>query len=121
MTDRPTPDPYVAHCPSRALLEVIGDKWTLLLMPALAEGPKRNGELKRRIEGISQKMLTQTLRGLEENGLVRRIDFQQVPPRVEYQLTDLGRSLGVLVSQMDDWVVDNYYATIDAAGLRHDK
>ena len=108
MAKPPIADPYSEDCPSRRIFNLIGNKWTLLLLPVLAEGPKRNGELMRRIEGISQKMLTQTLKGLEEHGLVVRRDYQEVPPRVDYRLTPLGRSLSDLADQVDGWVVDNY-------------
>ena len=109
--NRPTPDPYLAECPSRKLIDVIGNKWVLLVFPLLYKGPKRSSELLREIEGISQKMLTQTLRLLEENGLVERRDYHEVPPKVDYRLTELGKSLGVLIAEVDDWVVDNFYAT----------
>ena len=83
----------------------------LLLMPLLGAGPKRNSELMRAVQGISQKMLTQTLRELEERRLVVRRDFGEVPPRVEYELTALGRSLARVVNVLDQWVVDNYHQT----------
>ncbi|MGB3469876.1 MAG: helix-turn-helix domain-containing protein [Erythrobacter sp.] len=110
----PIPDPYNANCPSRLLLSDIADKWTLLLLPLLAQGPQRTGELKRKAEGISQKMLTQTLRTLEQNGLVERRDYQTVPPKVDYRLTRLGRSLSDLLAQIDDWVVANYVEVREA-------
>ncbi len=103
------PDPWNAACPSREVLSIIGDKWALLVLPVLAEGAKRNGELMRRLDGISQKMLTHTLRDLERNGIVARQDFQEVPPHVEYQLTALGESLGRVVGALDRWVVSNYW------------
>lgn len=99
----PAPNVYAEACPSRAILELLADKWTLLILPALRRGPVRNGDLMRLIEGVSQKMLTQTLRELERNGLVARIDYQEVPPRVEYALTDLGRSLSEAVRRLDGW------------------
>ena len=98
---------YAEACPSRAILELIADKWTLLILPALRRGPVRNGDLMRMIGGVSQKMLTQTLRELERNGLVLRVDHQEVPPRVEYQLTDLGRSLSETVRKLDGWAEAN--------------
>lgn len=101
--DPPRADVYAEACPSRAILELIADKWTLLIMPALRRGPMRNGDLMRLIGGVSQKMLTQTLRELERNGLVRRIDHMEVPPRVEYELTELGRSLADTVRKLDGW------------------
>lgn len=98
---------YAEACPSRAVLELIADKWTLLIMPALRSGPMRNGDLMRMIGGVSQKMLTQTLRELERNGLVNRIDHLEVPPRVEYELTTLGRSLAETIRKLDGWAEAN--------------
>lgn len=86
-------DPYVHDCPSRRLLDRIGDRWTVLLIGTLEDGPMRFSQLSRRVDGISQKMLTQTLRSLEADGLVVRTAYPEIPPRVEYELTDLGRSL----------------------------
>jgi DNA-binding HxlR family transcriptional regulator len=108
MSIRPAPNPLHLACPSRRLIELIGDKWALLVMPALKDGPKRNGELIRLIEGISQKMLTQTLRALEEAGLVERQVFEVVPPHVEYRLTPLGRSLGETLKGLDRWMEANW-------------
>jgi len=105
-----TPDPWNADCPSRELLALIGDKWVLLLLPKLAQSPKRNGELMRALGGISQKMLTQTLRAMERDGLIARRDFGEVPPRVEYELTELGRSLAAPVAALDRWVVERFRA-----------
>lgn len=102
------PNPWDAACPSRELLRLIGDKWVLLLMPKLASGPKRNGELMRLLDGVSQKMLTQTLRDMERNGLVTRRSFGEVPPRVEYDLTKMGRSLAKPVATLDQWVVSHF-------------
>ncbi len=83
-----------AGCESRRVLDLIADKWTTLVIYALGQnGTRRFGELNRDIEGISQKMLTQTLRRLERDGLVRRKVYPEVPPRVEYALTELGASL----------------------------
>lgn len=80
-------------CPSRQVLDRIADKWTSLAIYALSDGTMRYGELERRIGGISQKMLTQTLRSLEDDGLVERKIYPVVPPHVEYSLTPLGRTL----------------------------
>lgn len=107
-------DVYSASCPSRVALELIGSKWALLIVPLLDEGPVRNGEFMRRIEGISQKMLTQTLRELERNGLVERIDYQTVPPHVEYQLTALGRSLSRTLVVVDQWAEANIARLVSA-------
>ncbi len=83
-------DPY---CPSRLVLDRIADKWTALIIQILAHGTKRYVQLQREIGGISQKMLTQTLRSLERDGLVQRTIYPVVPPKVEYNLTRLGRTL----------------------------
>lgn len=107
-------DIYQEACPSRALLELIADKWTLLILPALRAGPVRNGDLMRRIGGVSQKMLTQTLRNLERNGLVKRINHMEVPPRVEYELTDLGRSLSETLRKLGAWV-ESHISEVHAA------
>ena len=82
-----------AQCPSRLVLDRIADKWTALIIQVLAHGTKRYAVLQREIGGISQKMLTQTLRSLERDGLVQRTVYPVVPPKVEYALTRLGRTL----------------------------
>jgi DNA-binding HxlR family transcriptional regulator len=108
------------QCPTRQVLTRIADKWTLLVITLLAEDEKlRFSELRRQIEGISQKMLTQTLRGLERDGLVTRTVYPTVPVTVEYRLTDLGRSLGETVGAIRSWA----YAKMDeieAARERYD-
>lgn len=97
------------------MLDLIGDRWSLLLMLVIAQGVHRNGELKRRVGGISQKMLTQTLRALEANGLVERRDFMTVPPHVEYHLTPLGASLGVeALGPLFEWI-ETRFADVLAA------
>ena len=80
-------------CDSRKVLDRIADKWTALIIHVLSSGTKRHGEMRRQISGVSQKMLTQTLRSLENDGLVKRKVYPVVPPMVEYSLTPLGRSL----------------------------
>lgn len=90
-----------------AVLARIGDKWSVLTVSRLGGGPRRFNELKRDIGGISQRMLTLTLRGLERDGLVTRTVFPTVPPRVDYELTALGRSLLVPVSALGDWALKN--------------
>jgi len=94
-------------CPARYLLTQISGKWSILLIDVLADKNMRNGELIRAIEGISQKMLTQTLRDLENIKLVNRIDMKTVPPHVEYQLSDLGLSLREKICAIDRWIEDN--------------
>lgn len=97
-------DVFTAACPSRMVLGRVSNKWSLLLIDALGKGEMRNGELMRRIEGVSQKMLTQTLRELEEMNLVERHVFDAVPPHVEYRLSPLGELLRTVISQVDRWV-----------------
>jgi DNA-binding HxlR family transcriptional regulator len=93
------------NCMIRQVLDRVGDKWTLNVIHHLADGQKRFMELQREIHGISQRMLTVTLRGLEEDGLVERTIHPVVPPRVDYELTPLGRTLLDLVRQLMDWTV----------------
>jgi DNA-binding HxlR family transcriptional regulator len=107
-------------CPSRQALELISSKWALLIVPALAEEPIRNNELMRRIEGVSQKMLTQTLKDLERNGLVIRTDHQTVPPHVEYRLSPLGRSLSSALVVLDRWA-EQHHHHLQSARLAFDK
>jgi DNA-binding HxlR family transcriptional regulator len=85
------------------ILGRVGDKWTVLVVGYLSDGPMRFSELKRGIGGISQKMLTITLRGLERDGFVTRTVFPSIPPRVDYELTDLGRELRVPVNALGEW------------------
>ena len=95
--------PYRADCPTRHILDRIGDRWTVLIVGALWDGSARFSELRRRIEGISQKMLTQTLRDLERDGLVERTIYAEVPPRVEYALTPLGVTLCKPIASLGEW------------------
>ncbi len=106
-------NPYNMDCPSRDMLDLIGGKWAILILCCLQQGPVRTGALMRQIGGISQKMLTQTLRDLERDGFVERISHPEVPPRVEYRLTDLGRSLSDLARTMEQWVVAHYPAILE--------
>jgi DNA-binding HxlR family transcriptional regulator len=101
-------NPYNRACPSQGILALIGGKWSMLVLCALRSGPRRTHDLKRRLEGVSAKMLTQTLRELERHGIVHRRDFGEVPPRVEYSLTALGSSLAALVINIEEWVTANY-------------
>ena len=98
-------DPFARDCPSRRLLGRIGDRWTVLLIITLTDGPRRFSELLRTVDGISQKMLTQTLRSLEADGLVLRTVHPEIPPRVEYELTELGRSLLEPLGALIDWAL----------------
>src|SRR5262245_32551781 len=102
-----------------SVLGRIGDKWTVLIIVLLGDGSKRFNEIKRRVEGISQRMLTLTLRGLERDGLVKRTVTPTTPPRVDYELTRLGRSLEVPLSGLGQWAADNATA-LDAARAKFD-
>jgi DNA-binding HxlR family transcriptional regulator len=104
---------------SREILSLIAEKWTILVLYALSYGAKRHGELRREIPGISQKMLTQTLRSLERDGLVERKAYDEKPPRVEYTLTPLGEMLGELLKNICVWS-EQHYDKILAARERYD-
>ena len=105
--------------PVRTVMARIADKWSLLTIMTLSDGTKRFSELQRGIEGISQRMLTLTLRGLERDGLVTREVFPTIPPRVEYTLTPLGQSMREPVNALGGWIVNNL-PEIDAARRRFD-
>lgn len=100
-------DPYVSDCPSRRLLDRIGDRWTVLIIGTLEDGPRRFSQIARQVDGVSQKMLTQTLRGLEADGLVLRTVYPEVPARVEYELTALGRSLLEPLGALVTWASEH--------------
>ena len=100
-------DVFLVDCPARRVLELLAEKWALLVVHALSEGTRRTGELRRRVTGVSEKMLIQTLRRLEAHGLVHRTSYAEVPPRVEYELTALGWSLSSVVTALDRWVEAN--------------
>src|SRR5271155_6066287 len=91
----------------REVLNRVGDKWSVLIVQLLADGPKRFSELRRAVEGISQRMLTLTLKGLERDGLGTRTVYPTIPPRVEYELTDLGRTLRKPIQTLARWAQDN--------------
>ena len=97
-------DVYAALCPCRDVLEVLAAKWSALVIGVLEPGPERFGVLQERLEGVSPKVLTRTLRLVEEYGFVTRTVFPAVPPRVEYELTDLGRGAAGPLAQLRDWV-----------------
>jgi DNA-binding HxlR family transcriptional regulator len=95
------------HCPTRQVLDLIADKWTVLIIRRLADGTLRFAQLRRSVDGISQKVLTDTLRNLERDGIVTRRIYASVPPKVEYSLTGLGRSLCHLVEGICAWAEAN--------------
>lgn len=113
------PDVYAEDCPTRQVLDRIGDKWTTLIIGALQDGPRRFSELRREIGGISQKMLTQTLRALERDGLIHRTAYAEVPPRVEYALTPLGETLCAPIEAIRRWAED-HIDEVSAAQQRYD-
>ena len=90
-------------CPVETTLMLIGDKWKVLILRDLINGTRRFGELKKSIGGVSQKVLTAQLRDMEENGLITRQVYAEVPPRVEYSLTELGRSLKPILDALQNW------------------
>lgn len=90
-------------CPVETTLTLISNRWKVLILRDLMEGTKRFGELKRSVGGISQKVLTSQLRAMEENGLLTRKAYAEVPPRVEYTLTETGRSLKPVLNAMGEW------------------
>lgn len=116
---RPSPDPYSAACPSRQLLSRLGEKWAILVINDLADGPKRFGHLRRRLEGVSQKMLTQTLRHLERDGLVHRQVVCDRPIEVSYALTTIGADLLPVVAALKTWT-QRHYVAIEDHNRRHD-
>ena len=113
-------DAFMAECPTRQLLDSVSDKWVGLVLGALGEGPKRHSELARRIAGVSQKMLTQTLRMLERDGLVTRTVTPSVPVRVDYELTSLGRTLLPVMVGIKDWA-EAHMDEVNAARNAYDK
>lgn len=112
-------DPYNRACPSRGLLSGIGELWTVLIVGALADKPQRFTQLRERVDGISFKMLTQTLRALERDGLVTRTAFAETPPRVEYALTPTGHELVAPLHALEVWAT-SHMGGILAARVRFD-
>lgn len=100
-------NPYRADCPTRRILDRIGDRWTVLVVGVLGQGDARFSELRRSVEGVSQKMLTQTLRALERDGLVRRTVHPEVPVRVVYALTPAGETLLGPLRALQDWSIEH--------------
>jgi DNA-binding HxlR family transcriptional regulator len=112
-------DAYLSSCPARQLVDRISDKWVTLILPALADGPQRYSDLSRRIAGVSQKMLTQTLRSLERDGLLTRHVTPSVPVRVDYELTPLGMSLMPLIACIKEWA-ETHMEQVTAARREYD-
>ncbi|WP_327002132.1 helix-turn-helix transcriptional regulator [Dactylosporangium sp. NBC_01737] len=112
-------DAYLRSCPSRGVLDVIGSKWTVLIVGALIDRPMRFGELLRRLDGVTQKSLTQALRQLERDGFVTRTQYPTIPPRVDYELTPLGHRVAGLLGSIRDWAQENLVEVL-AARARYD-
>ena len=105
----------VAECPAvREVLNRVGDKWSVQIVALLGDGPRRFNELRKSIEGLSQRMLTLTLRALERDGLVTRTVFPEIPPRVEYALTRLGVTLLEPITALAEWAADHRTSIQDA-------
>jgi DNA-binding HxlR family transcriptional regulator len=111
-------DVYLRACPSRDVLEMVANKWTALCIGALENGPRRFGDLRRKLDGISQKVLTQTLRGLERDGLVSRT-VSPMPLRVDYALTGLGEGLAGHLAALRRWA-EVHLDEVDGARARYD-
>ena len=110
-----------ANCRAREMIVRVADKWSMYVIHVLASaGPLRFNEIRRRVDGVSQRMLTVTLRGLERDGLVQRSMYPEVPPRVEYALTPLGGTLRDIVGELIDWS-GRHLAEVDRARARYDE
>ena len=112
-------DVYDKNCPTRHMLDRIADKYTVLVMVFLQDTPRRFSELQRMITGVSQKVLTQTLRSLERDGLLTRTVYPEVPPRVEYALTPLGKTLIEPLAALREWAEANIEA-VEVAQMEYD-
>jgi DNA-binding HxlR family transcriptional regulator len=113
------PNAYAAECPTRQILDRVGDKWAVLILLLIRDEPMRFNALRRAIEGISQKMLSQVLKSLERDGLIKRRVFATVPVTVEYSITALGQTLAVAVDPLRDWAEQNLKEVL-AAQRRYD-
>ena len=116
----PPPNPYDPNCPTRLLLDRIGDKWTVLIIGLLLDGPMRFNALRRAIGGVTQKMLSQTLKILERDGLATREVIPGAPVAVEYALTPLGQTLATTIEGLQQWARD-HIAEVAAARARYDR
>ncbi|MGW2637814.1 winged helix-turn-helix transcriptional regulator [Streptomyces sp. NPDC001348] len=112
-------DAFIRECPTNQLLGRLSDKWVSLVVAALSTGPMRYSDLGRKIAGVSPKMLTQTLRTLERDGILSRTVTPSVPVRVDYELTPLGRSLAVLLTAVKDWA-ETHFDEVRTARERYD-
>jgi len=100
-------DVFSENCPSRKVLEIISNKWTILIIQKIAIKTYRFGELTREIGGVSKKVLSETLRSLECNGFIIRKEYDVLPLKVEYSITELGKNLNIILTQISDWAIEN--------------
>lgn len=114
ISDCPQPELFTLNCPTQQILDVIGNKWSVVVLYCLAYRPRRYNELQRSIEGISQKVLTQTLRRLERHGLLERRVLSKMPPNVEYALTPLGETLIEPLFAIAQWSRQNFSEVVKA-------
>ena len=110
----PEPERFTLNCPTQQVLDVVANKWTVIVLYCLAFQPRRYGELTRKIEGISQKVLTQSLRRLERNGFVSRQVLSEMPPSVEYSLTPLGKTIVEPLQAIAKWSMENFDDVVTA-------
>ena len=115
-----TPNVYASDCPTRLVLDRIADKWAVLVLGLLVDRPERFNALRRKIEGLSQKMLSQTLKSLERDGLISRRAIATVPVTVEYSITPLGRTLATTVDGLRVWA-EAHIGEVQRAQKRYDK
>ena len=108
------PNAYAANCPTRQILDRVGDKWAVLILLLVRDEPMRFNALRRAIEGISQKMLSQVLKSLERDGLIKRRVIATVPVTVEYSITPLGATLSIAVDALRDWAESNLKDVLSA-------
>ena len=111
-------DVYAANCPARAVLSNVTSRWGVLVLISLREGTLRYNQIRRKIGGVSEKMLAQTLQALEADGFVRRMARPVVPPHVEYSLTPLGEEVSLRVQGLTDWIETNLEAVLAARGTK---
>jgi DNA-binding HxlR family transcriptional regulator len=114
-------DVYSARCPTRDVLDHLASKWTILIIDTLGAGTHRFAELRRTIDGISEKMLAQTLRRLEQDGLLTRTVYPEVPPHTEYALTPLGHSISAPIASLRSWAEENINEVIAARSAYESK
>jgi DNA-binding HxlR family transcriptional regulator len=114
------PEIFTLNCPTQKIFDLLGNKWSLIILYCLSFGTKRHSQLQKQIEGISQKMLTQTLRNLERHGFVTRHVYPVVPPRVEYSLTSVGETLIEPLTSFCQWS-ENHISEIELARESYDR